>query len=166
MFTMIRKRRQAAADWNRKAASARIGEVWTSGYITRQAVMGGQYQSYEVAAVDRPANGANTQDRFVGEMNLDRRLTPGWFSIYPSPFAGFVLEKGDVAPTVAAGTAADLLAVAAGQMVTVEHRAGNVRSVDIGQAWDVTDFCDGEGPGRYVGDTWVCLSEVTGVERS
>lgn len=175
MITMIRDRIRRRNDWNTSAAKARPGEVWTASYTTRRAVDGGRFESHTAGPVrisgDESAIGEYSGMKCLGQYNLD---LPG-FRRGPLSLTGRDRFKvGDVAPSVKPGTGEDLLAVPFGQMVTVEHRSehpayAGVRFVEVGRAGEVEDD-DGEiveysqGPGRYVGDTWVRLCEVTGVQ--
>lgn len=164
----IRRRRDAAAGWNTKAATAQPGQTWTVRYSTPRAVDGGAFQSYTSGPVriigdDCPVPQYRGHKN-LGEMNLDTPMKPGWFG--PHPATRYLLTPGDDAPSVHAGSGDDLLAVPAGRTAMVEHvdASLNLRNVEIGQVGDVADFNDGADLGRYVGDSWVRLSEVTGVE--
>lgn len=179
MFTAIKERRAAAQDWAEKAAAAVPGEVWTSTYKTHRAVYGGRFASY-IAGPVRILGDECPVPAFRGEKTLGEcTLALGTCTLAPAkvPFWAWLfrrsdadtLAEGDTAPQVAPGTAADLLAVPPGRMVTVEHRDNHpvyagLRFVDIGRAGAVTAFDDDEGAGRYVGDTWVRLTNVTGVQ--
>lgn len=171
----IRARRRAAANWNASATEAQPGKIWTASYRAKRAVFGGHYESWTAGPVrilgtECPVE-AFRGEKTLGEHTLSGRPLPlGWLT-YPA--TNYRLTRGDVAPTVRSGADADLLAVPPGRMVTVEHRSDHpvyagLRFVEIGRAGRVTDFGYDEGhedgPGRYVGDTWVRLSEVTGVQ--
>lgn len=172
MITMIRKRRAAAADWNAKATQAQPGEVWTSTYYARRAVFGGPFVSFIAGPVrilgeECPVEAFRGQ-KTLGESELDTPMGSRLLALI-HPTTNYRLERGDTAPAVADGLGVQLRAIPDGEMVTVEHRSqhpvyAGLRFVEIGRAGDVEDFNDGEGPGRYVGDTWVRLSEVTGVQ--
>jgi hypothetical protein len=171
MIKMIRKRRQTAADWNAKAAAAQPGQVWTASYITDSTVYGGHGETHTTGPVrilhaECPVEGFRGR-KVLGEHDLDQTLSGRLLTLLAA--TGHKLSEGDTAPQVAPGSGPDLLAIPRGQQVTVEHRSehpvyAGLRFVEIGRAGRVKDFGDDEGPGRYIGDTWVRLSEVTGVQ--
>lgn len=179
LTTMIRARRAAAADWNAKAAEAQPGEVWTSSYHTRRAVQGGRFASYTAGPVriigdECPVKEFRGQKR-LGESGLDTPMGSRLLALI-HPTTNYRLDRGDVAPILdplrcwlPEERAAFFSGGRDGVMVTVEHRydhpvCAGLRSVEIGCAGDIEDFNDGAGLGRYVGDTWVRLADVTGVQ--
>lgn len=172
-----RTRREAVRAWTTNAAAAMAGQVWTFRYTTARAVSGGPFTSYTAGPVrilgeECPVPGFRGQ-RCLGEADLDR-LTPGWLCA-----RRYSLHRGDQAPVIpfpgrsgvtllGPDAIAGLLQVRRGRPVLVEHRADHpvylgLRFVESGRAGQVEDFDDGQGPGRYVGDTWVRLADVTAI---
>lgn len=169
----ISARRAAAADWNAKAAAAQPGEVWTSGYVTENCTNGGHFESYEAGTVRILGEECPVEEyrglKVLGEVHLSgnvHRLT--WWQ-RQHPATCYRLELGDIAPLIPMGTGARLAALPGDAWVHVEHRSDHpvcagMRSVDVGYLGEIEDFDDGMGPGRYVGDSWIRLAEVTGLE--
>ncbi len=164
----LRESLRAAHRWNTAARAAAPGTVWTSRYTSRFALTGGPCASFVAGSVvldqECPRRRVHRARTVLGELRLTRRRRQ-WVS---GPEFAQQLLPGDVAPVLPAGTGADLAGVDTHSFVMVEHyrpdwSQGGPRSVDVGFVDDSSDPDDPwTGVGRYVGDTFVRLDQVTG----
>jgi hypothetical protein len=180
--SFYRSRRVAVAAWNANAAAARPGQVWTYRYCTRWAVAGGSFTSYvagpvRILGAECPVPAFRGQ-KTLGEVDLGLALPEGLLGRWlTTDVRRYSLQRGDFAPVIPDGhrppwqwlrpTPTALFGLTLGQRVMVEHRSAHpvyagLRFVEIGRVGYVEDFHDEQGPGRYIGDTWVRMSDVTG----
>jgi hypothetical protein len=170
-------RRSAVRAWTANAAAALPGQVWTYRYSTARAVSGGPFTSWTAGPVRILGAECPVPEyrgmRCLGEVDLDG-LRPGWLAA-----RRYSLTRGDQAPVIpfpgrgevsllGPDAVTGLLQVRRGRPVLIEHRADHpvslgLRFVESGRAGAVEDFDDGQGPGRYIGDTWVRLADVTAI---
>lgn len=172
-----RTRQEAKLAWTINAAAARPGEVWTYRYTTAGTLTAVPFTTYTAGPVRIPGEEIPfpaLRDKCLGEVGLDGPAA--WLQ----HARRHSLHRGDQAPVIpfpgrtgltltdpgAAMTA--LLEAPRWQHVLVEHHRAHpayagLRFVEAGHAGAVKDFGDGQGPGRYVGPTWVRLVDVTAI---